>query len=162
VCKHLQLQYVCRDHSAPQGCQIFLGKTYQNGENLPTYHNIYQMSIKYTKWLFSRPNVYNVYHHLLPITRHSKNYPNLDFGLKIYHLATVLLQWLLTARAFRICWGCRSHLIFKEYICMSMWRRQGGQVFSVSVVSFLREMEPILRSWVTTPAVWKITTSRVA
>jgi hypothetical protein len=31
-----------------QGCQIFLGITYQNGKNIPNYHKIYQMPIKYT------------------------------------------------------------------------------------------------------------------
>jgi hypothetical protein len=30
-----------------QGCQIFLGKTYQNGKNLPNDHKIYQMTTKY-------------------------------------------------------------------------------------------------------------------
>jgi hypothetical protein len=40
-----------------QGCQIFLGATYQNWEkytkrqhNIPNYHEIYQMVMKYTKW----------------------------------------------------------------------------------------------------------------
>jgi hypothetical protein len=36
-----------------QGCQIFLGKTYQNGikrpQNIPNGRKIYQMIIKYTK-----------------------------------------------------------------------------------------------------------------
>jgi hypothetical protein len=32
-----------------QGCQIFLGTTYQKGENIPNYHKIYRMHIKYTK-----------------------------------------------------------------------------------------------------------------
>jgi uncharacterized circularly permuted ATP-grasp superfamily protein len=30
-----------------QGCQIFLGITYQNGEKLAKDHKIYQMAIKY-------------------------------------------------------------------------------------------------------------------
>jgi hypothetical protein len=31
-----------------QGCQIFLGKTYQNGENRPNGHKLLHMAIKYT------------------------------------------------------------------------------------------------------------------
>jgi hypothetical protein len=29
-------------HSALQGCEIFLGTTYQNGKNMPNYHTVYQ------------------------------------------------------------------------------------------------------------------------
>jgi hypothetical protein len=36
--------------SEHQGCQIFLGTTYQNGKNIPKDHKIYQMATKYTKW----------------------------------------------------------------------------------------------------------------
>jgi hypothetical protein len=54
---------LCRTHSFPatewpdwanfrphfrQGCQIFLGALYQNGEKIPNYHKIHQMSITYT------------------------------------------------------------------------------------------------------------------
>jgi hypothetical protein len=35
--------------SSKQGCQIFLGAKYQNGNNVPNYHELYQMSIKYNK-----------------------------------------------------------------------------------------------------------------
>jgi hypothetical protein len=34
----------------PQGCQIFLGTKYQNRENIPNQHKIFQISTKYTKW----------------------------------------------------------------------------------------------------------------
>jgi hypothetical protein len=30
-----------------QGCQIFLAKTYQNGENIPNYHKMYSKAVKY-------------------------------------------------------------------------------------------------------------------
>jgi predicted aldo/keto reductase-like oxidoreductase len=30
-----------------KGCQIFLDKTCQDGENIPTYHKIYQNAVKY-------------------------------------------------------------------------------------------------------------------
>jgi hypothetical protein len=32
-----------------QVCQIFLGTKYQNGKNMPNYHDLNQMSIKYNK-----------------------------------------------------------------------------------------------------------------
>jgi hypothetical protein len=32
-----------------QGCQIFLGTKYQNGKNIPNYHELCQMFIKYNK-----------------------------------------------------------------------------------------------------------------
>jgi hypothetical protein len=35
---------------ADQGCQIFLGTTYQNGKSITGSHKIYQMTTKYTKW----------------------------------------------------------------------------------------------------------------
>jgi hypothetical protein len=50
-----------------QGCQIFLGTTYQNGKNIPNYHNIYQMAVKCKNIPTSS------------IARPSKIYPNLDF-----------------------------------------------------------------------------------
>jgi hypothetical protein len=33
-----------------QGCQIFLGRTYRTGKNLPVEYKIYQIGIKTTKW----------------------------------------------------------------------------------------------------------------
>jgi hypothetical protein len=30
-------------------CQIFVGKTYQNGKNIPNHHKIYQKATKYSK-----------------------------------------------------------------------------------------------------------------
>jgi hypothetical protein len=48
-----------------QGCQIFLGTTYQNGKNIPNGHKIYQMATKYTIW----PQ-------------------NIPYGRKIYQMAT--------------------------------------------------------------------------
>jgi hypothetical protein len=71
------------------GLPEFWGTTYQNGKNIQKDHKMYQMAIKYgdqmaikyTCILFARP---------------SKIYPNWDFGLKIYHLAT--LSRILTVR----------------------------------------------------------------
>jgi hypothetical protein len=33
-----------------QGCQIFLGTTYQNGKNIPNDHKMYQMDPKCSSW----------------------------------------------------------------------------------------------------------------
>jgi hypothetical protein len=38
--------------STIQGCQIFRGAKYQNGENIPDYHKVYQLAIKCTCKLF--------------------------------------------------------------------------------------------------------------
>jgi hypothetical protein len=43
-----------------QGCQIFLGTIYQNGENIPNVHIIYQVSTIYTKCPQYIPNVLNI------------------------------------------------------------------------------------------------------
>jgi hypothetical protein len=37
------------ENGGGRGCQIFLGTKYQNGKNIPNYHKLYQMSIKYNK-----------------------------------------------------------------------------------------------------------------
>jgi hypothetical protein len=66
---------------AQQGCQICLGTTHQNGENIPqgqknryiqmaiTY--TYQIAGKLTEWARNIPTSF--------IARHSKIYPNRDF-----------------------------------------------------------------------------------
>jgi hypothetical protein len=38
--------YLAEDKALFQGCQIFLGTTYQNGENIPIEPKIYQMTLK--------------------------------------------------------------------------------------------------------------------
>jgi hypothetical protein len=65
-----------------QGCQIFLDTTYQNEkkytnlpQNIPNVHKIHQMAIKYTNILQEPP----------------KFTQNCIFGLKICHLATLIL-----------------------------------------------------------------------
>jgi hypothetical protein len=64
--------YICT--RIVQGCQIFLGTTYQKGENVPNYHKIiqngpepYQNVVKYSKYIKQY------------IPRSSKIYPNRDF-----------------------------------------------------------------------------------
>jgi hypothetical protein len=89
-----------------QGCQIFLGTTYQNGknstklpyqmatkytkwpQNIPNGHKIYQMATKYTKWhkigqmAIKYTNTFN--------TKTLQNLPKSGFfGLKLSHLATL-------------------------------------------------------------------------
>jgi hypothetical protein len=46
-----------QESGAIQGCQIFLGKTYQNWQkitkllqNIPDYNKIFQMSVVYSLW----------------------------------------------------------------------------------------------------------------
>jgi hypothetical protein len=57
-----------------QGCQIFRGTTYQNGENLPNDHKIYQMVVKYSKWPQNIPT--------LSFARSFKIYPYGNFGFE--------------------------------------------------------------------------------
>jgi hypothetical protein len=63
-----------------QGCQIFLGTTHQNGENLPNYTNQQQ----------NIPKSHEIYQHLL--LQYAPKFTQIgNFGLKIYNLAT--LTW---------------------------------------------------------------------
>jgi hypothetical protein len=67
--------------AAVQGCQIFLGTTYQNGKNtklppnVPNGHKIYQSAVNI-------PNGRKIFEH------RSLSTQNGIFGLKMYHLAT--------------------------------------------------------------------------
>jgi hypothetical protein len=47
-----------------QGCQIFLGTTYQIKKNVPNDLQIYKVAIKYTIWPKSRLNGHLKYQHL--------------------------------------------------------------------------------------------------
>jgi hypothetical protein len=89
--------------SLEQGCQIFLGTTYQNGK-------IYRITIKYTKWpqtisngRKNRQNGHKKYQHL-PLQVPPKFTQTRIFGLKICHLATLVL------RSFPI----RTHFFIKS------------------------------------------------
>jgi hypothetical protein len=59
------------DFSFSQGCQIFLGTTYQNGKNIPNNQIIYQMAEIQTKWSENIPTS--------SIASPSKIYSNKDF-----------------------------------------------------------------------------------
>jgi hypothetical protein len=55
---------------------MFLGTIYQKEENIPNGHNtlpngykIYQMAIKYTKWLYNIPNGYKIYQMAIKYTK---------------------------------------------------------------------------------------------
>jgi hypothetical protein len=72
------------DTPSDQGCQIFLGATYQNGKNIPKDHKMYQMDIQYTIWQKSRQN-----DHKNTIVFHITFTQIVIFGLKKYHLATL-------------------------------------------------------------------------
>jgi hypothetical protein len=39
-----------------QGCQIFLGTTYQDGKNIPNNHKIYKMAINIPTSSIARPS----------------------------------------------------------------------------------------------------------
>jgi hypothetical protein len=72
-----------------QGCQIILGTKYQNGKNIPNYHKLYQMSMKYNKRPQNGPSVHEIYQHL--ILQDPPKFPQIwIFGLKTNHLATLL------------------------------------------------------------------------
>jgi hypothetical protein len=73
-----------------QGCQSFVGATYQNGKDVPNDHKIYEIVIKVTKWPQNILNGSTIYHHF-PFQGPPKYNPNLDFWVeKIYHLATLI------------------------------------------------------------------------
>jgi hypothetical protein len=62
-----------------QVCQIILGKTYQNGKNIPNHHKIHHIALQYTKGQYVK---YFKWQQNIPtssIPRPSKIYPNLDF-----------------------------------------------------------------------------------
>jgi hypothetical protein len=44
-----------------QVCQIFLGTWYQNRENVPNGHKMYQMDTKCTKWAYNFPNTRKIF-----------------------------------------------------------------------------------------------------
>jgi hypothetical protein len=64
---------------------------YQNGENIPNNHKIYQSALKYTKWPENGSNGHKTYQHH-PLLGPPKFTQIRIFGLKIYHLAT--LGWM--------------------------------------------------------------------
>jgi hypothetical protein len=72
-----------------QGCQIFLATTYQNGENIPNEHKIYQMSTRCAKWPLHRLNDHKLDKYL-PLQDPPKFTQIVIFGLKTNHLATRL------------------------------------------------------------------------
>jgi hypothetical protein len=65
-----------------QGCQIFLGATYQDGGKYQIYHRIYQMAPKYIQ------NCHKIDQHI-PLQDPPKLTQIRIFGLKKYHLATL-------------------------------------------------------------------------
>jgi hypothetical protein len=41
---------VSQEDALMQGCQIFIGTTYQNRKNIPNDQKLYEIATKYTKW----------------------------------------------------------------------------------------------------------------
>jgi hypothetical protein len=57
-----------------EGCQIYLGTIYQNGENIPNGHKIYQSAIRPE----NGPNGHKIYQYL-PSQKTLQNLPKLGF-----------------------------------------------------------------------------------
>jgi hypothetical protein len=71
------------------GLPDFSWKKYQSGKNIPNYHELYQVSIKYNKKLKNGPSVQKINQHL-PVQDHTKFTQIWIFGLKTNHLATLV------------------------------------------------------------------------
>jgi hypothetical protein len=71
-----------------QGCQIFLGTTFQKGKKYTKLPKIYQIAIKYAKWPERMSNGRKIYQHL-PLQDPQKFTRIGIFGLKIDHPATL-------------------------------------------------------------------------
>jgi hypothetical protein len=65
-----------------------LYKNTKTGKNVPNDYEIYQMDVKYTTWPQNIPNDHNTYQHF-PFQGPRKYTQVANFGMKIYHLATL-------------------------------------------------------------------------
>jgi hypothetical protein len=75
-----------------QSCQIFLGATYQNGENVPNDHKLYEMATKYIpegRKIDQIAIKYTKIH--IPLQNPPKYNQIGILGLKICHLATLIV-----------------------------------------------------------------------
>jgi hypothetical protein len=68
--------------------RFFLVQNTKMGENIPNYHELYQMSIKYNKRPQNGPSVHKIYQHL-PLQGPPKFTQIWIFGLKTNHLAAL-------------------------------------------------------------------------
>jgi hypothetical protein len=71
-----------------------MGKIYQIATKLSNGHKIYQMVVLYSKWPQKIPTFF--------ISRPPKIHPNLDFGLKTYHLATLNINFATNIAAAHV------------------------------------------------------------
>jgi hypothetical protein len=71
--------------------RFLLVQNTKTGENIPNYHKLYQMSIKYNKRPLNGPSVHKIYHHL-PLQDPPKFTQIWIFGLKTNHLANLVAQ----------------------------------------------------------------------
>jgi hypothetical protein len=90
------------------------GKIYQNSNKM------YQMAIRYTKWLSNIPNDHKIYQQF-PFQGPPKYTQIWIFGLKTYHLATLLPIWYISQF-----WECMKKVILISEICfflisVSIW-----------------------------------------
>jgi hypothetical protein len=102
-----------RRKAANQGCQIFSGATYQNGEKCtkwPQNTYSYVMAIKFIKCP-KRPNVHKIGMPTSSITRPFRIYPNLEFLFETIPSGNPAangrchLPWVDVNRELRICDG---------------------------------------------------------
>jgi hypothetical protein len=97
----LMLNRLSPKNCGEQGCQIFLGTTYQNRkqiyqittkhikcpQNIPNVHKTYQMPVQYV----DKMSMTYVYQHL-PLQDPQKITQIWTFGLKICHLTTLVVD----------------------------------------------------------------------
>jgi hypothetical protein len=70
--------------------RFFLVQNTKTRKNIPNYHGLYQMSIKYNKRPFNGPIVHKIYQHCKTIVRPPKFTQIWIFGLKTNQLATLV------------------------------------------------------------------------
>jgi hypothetical protein len=112
---------------------------------------MYQINTKCTKW--SVLKIFQMaikYINIFP-SKASKIYPNWDFGLKTNHLATLaqLPAPLVLGVGVNLPCGVRRGWPICKCLTCEMRSSQNILLCTFTIIPFL---EPILRSWVTTPA----------
>jgi hypothetical protein len=83
--------------AANRVARLFLVHHFKTGKNQRNYYQIYQRAVKYFKWPYNRPNVHKIYNHL-PLQDPPKFTQTGIFGLKIYHLATLVANGVPSER----------------------------------------------------------------
>jgi hypothetical protein len=112
-----------------QGCQIFLGTIYQNGEKKPNYHKIYKTTIK----LNGSKIDHKIYQHL-PLQDPPKFTQFGIFGLKINHLATSMWNRRRRRKSRKFYWRKNLHFLTnKSRSFLHGENLQSGEKFTVYI-----------------------------